>query len=86
MIYAIITTNILVGQWLFAKAFGGTNWDEARSIVQTADGGYAVAGYTVSFGAGGYDFLVPKLNPDGSIQWARTFGGTDGGEIASSIT
>ncbi|MEO0179876.1 MAG: hypothetical protein ABIN54_01040 [candidate division WOR-3 bacterium] len=76
MIYAFITTNILVGQWLFAKAFGGTNWDEARSIIQTSDGGYAVAGYTYSFGAGDYDFLVLKLNPDGSPVWARTFGGT----------
>ncbi|MEO0257414.1 MAG: hypothetical protein ABIM74_09005, partial [candidate division WOR-3 bacterium] len=85
MIYAFITTNILVAQWLFAKAFGGTNWDDARSIVQTADGGYAVAGWTYSFGAGNSDFLVLKLNPDGSVAWARTFGGT-GWDYAHSIT
>ncbi|MEO0179772.1 MAG: hypothetical protein ABIM74_10385 [candidate division WOR-3 bacterium] len=85
MIYAFITTNILMGQFLFAKAFGGTNPDIAHSILQTSDGGYAVAGRTESFGAGGYDFLVLKLNPDGSLDWARTFGGTNWDQAFSII-
>ncbi|MEO0158583.1 MAG: hypothetical protein ABIM59_07640 [candidate division WOR-3 bacterium] len=66
MIYAFITTNILVGQWLFAKTFGGTNQDIASSIIQTTDGGYAVAGWTWSFGAGDWDLLVLKLDQDGN--------------------
>jgi len=75
MIY-YITTHMLVSV-LFAKAYGGTSGDEAYSIVQTTDGGYAVAAYTYSFGAGSYDFLVLKLNSSGGLDWARTFGGTD---------
>jgi len=75
MIYHI-SIYMLVSQALFAKTFGGTNEDQARSIIQTSDGGYALAGWTGSFGAGLSDFLVLKLASDGSIQWARTFGGT----------
>ena len=65
------------GSLAWARTFGGTNYDWARSIIQTTDGGYAVAGYTESFGAGNRDFLVLKLNSNGSLAWARTFGGTN---------
>ncbi|MGC8893499.1 MAG: hypothetical protein ACP5QG_01470, partial [candidate division WOR-3 bacterium] len=80
-----LTTNMLLAQGLFARTFGGTSWDYAHSITQTSDGGYAVAGWTESFGAGSYDFLVLKLTSDGSLSWARTFGGT-GTDRAYSIT
>jgi hypothetical protein len=36
-------------------AIGGSNDDEAYSIVATSDGSYAVAGHTRSFGIGGSD-------------------------------
>ena len=49
------------------KSYGGLNSDEAYSVSQTSDGGYIVAGRTESFGAGGYDFWVLKLNSDGNI-------------------
>jgi len=62
-------------QW--QKTYGGTDWDEARSIQQTSDGGYAVAGRTDSFGAGDRDFWVLKLDSDGNIQWQKTYGGAD---------
>ncbi len=38
-------------QW--TRTIGGSVYDEGRSIIQTSDGGYAVAGWTGSFGAGG---------------------------------
>jgi len=69
----------------WTKTFGGTGDDWARSICQTSDGGYIVAGETNSFGAGSYDFLVIKLNSSGNIEWAKTFGGTDE-DIAYSIS
>jgi hypothetical protein len=61
----------------FAKTYGGTDWDKARSVRQTSDGGYIVAGYTNSFGAGGYDFFLIKTDAYGNVQWAKTYGGTD---------
>jgi len=52
--------------------------DEAFSIIQTSDGGYIVAARTESLGAGyyvlDYDALVIKLDSNGNIQWAKTYG------------
>ncbi len=48
------------------ETFGGTNVDYARSVQQTSDGGYIIAGETKSFGAGDYDIWLIKVTPDGS--------------------
>jgi len=74
VLVSLSTSSLYSASW--AKTFGGTSAEYARSICQTSDGGYIVAGYTRSFGAGGSDFLVIKLNSSGDIQWAKTFGGT----------
>ncbi|MFZ8835380.1 MAG: hypothetical protein ACO2O5_14485, partial [Candidatus Caldipriscus sp.] len=58
-------------QW--AKTYGGTNWDEARSVQQTSDGGYIVAGHTGSIFAD-YDILLIKTDADGNVEWAKTYG------------
>ena len=59
------------------KTFGGTDLDGASSVQQTSDGGYILAGYTYSYGAGSSDFWLVKTYSDGSKQWDKTFGGTD---------
>ncbi len=75
-------------QW--QKALGGTEDEIAYSIVQTTDGGYAVAGYSnsndgnVSGNHGGYDWWVVKLSSTGTLQWQKSLGGT-GTESAQSI-
>ncbi|MGC8931577.1 MAG: hypothetical protein ACP5K6_08610, partial [Dictyoglomus sp.] len=72
--------------------------DEAYSIQQTTDGGYIVAGYTESFGAGNGDFYIIKLDSNGDKVWEKTYGGssydraysiqqtTDGGYIVAGGT
>ena len=62
-------------QW--TRAIGGTDNDIAKSIIQTSDGGYLVAGVTYSFGQGLADVYLVKLNGTGNVQWTRTIGGTD---------
>jgi hypothetical protein len=69
-------------QW--AKTYGGTYWDQASSVQQTSDGGYIVAGFTASFGAGAYDLFLIKTDANGDVQWAKTYGGTDW-DHASSV-
>ena len=57
---------------VWKQCIGGSNPDEARSIVSTMDGGYAIAGYTKSGDGdalGNVDstkgqFWVVKMNPD----------------------
>jgi alpha-tubulin suppressor-like RCC1 family protein len=72
----IIKTNS-TGDTLWTKIIGGSGQDYAWSVIQTADGGYAVTGYTQSFGAGNADIFLIKLNNTGTIQWSKTIGGTN---------
>ena len=57
------------------KTIGGPEGEAGFSLIQTSDGGYAIAGYTKSFGAGGEDVYVVKLDADGKLQWTKTIGG-----------
>jgi hypothetical protein len=59
----------------FCKAIGGKNYDGGKSLIQTSDGGYAIAGFTISFGAGSGDVYVVKLDANGNLQWTKTIGG-----------
>jgi len=59
----------------FCKAIGGANHDVGKSLIQTSDGGYAIAGFTISFGAGQADVYVIKLDANGNLQWTKTIGG-----------
>jgi hypothetical protein len=72
------------GNVLWTKTIGGGSDDQARSIIQSSDGGFVVAGWTSSFGAGGYDMYIVKIDGSGNIAWTKTIGGT-GNDYAYSI-
>lgn len=62
---------------MWQKLFGGTGNDIARSVIQLPDSGYMMAGYTNSFGAGGYDVLIVRTDKNGNKIWQNTYGGGD---------
>ena len=72
------------------KSLGGGSEDRATSIQQTNDGGYIVAGWSISNTGdvignhGDQDFLIVKLNSNGAIQLQQRFGGI-GDDSPSSI-
>jgi hypothetical protein len=72
------------GNMLWNKTYGRTNNDFGYSVIQTSDGGYAIAGYTSSFGAGGADFWLIKTDVNGIVQWNQTYGGT-GSDVARCV-
>ena len=70
-------------QW--QKSFRGGNGSDSRSIQQTRDGGYIVAGWYYSNGSIlNPDYWIVKINDTGAIEWQRFLGGSDG-DCATSI-
>ena len=87
--YWIIKLNSSGGmEW--EKSYGGIYTDDAKSVQQTVDGGYVVAGYTnsndgdVSGNKGGADYWIIKLNSDGELEWEQNYGGSES-EFAQTI-
>ena len=74
-------------QW--QKCLGGSFDDYARSIQQTTDGGYIVAGTSdsndgdVSGNHGATDYWVLKLSGIGNIEWQKSLGGSGRDEAYS---
>jgi hypothetical protein len=60
----------------FDKTFGGNDFDFGSDVQQTADGGFAVLGYTKSFGSGSYDIYLIKTDEAGNKLWTQTYGGS----------
>jgi hypothetical protein len=67
----------LNGDTIWTRTFGGSRDDYGRSVQQTSDGGYVIAGYTNSYGAGGSDVYLIKTDASGDTMWTRTFGGSE---------
>jgi len=57
------------------RAYGGGDWDSCAAVVEDHNSGYVFVGGTNSFGAGGVDQWVVKIDPHGDILWQRTYGG-----------
>jgi len=57
--------------------YGGSQFDEARHILQTSDGGYIISGTTESYGFGGSDIWLIKTGPTGLMEWNTYFGGSN---------
>jgi len=64
------------GNKVWFKHYGGTSSDYGRSIQQTSDGGYIVAGYTSSYTYGGADFAIYRLDSSGNKVWFKHYGGS----------
>jgi hypothetical protein len=87
--YWVVKLNS-TGDTLWTKSLGGTDDEVATSIQQTADGGYIVAGWSVSIDGdvtdthGSGDYWIVKLNSSGDTLWTKSLGGTSS-DLANSI-
>ena len=62
------------GNVLWEKTYGGTQSDQANSVVVDSTGNVLLAGTTQSSGFGGEDGFVLKTDSSGTILWSKTFG------------
>lgn len=74
-----------LGNLIWQKTFGGSDWDFANSMDITADGGFIIAGTTYSYGQGNADGYLIKTDANGDTTWTKTFGGLKDDEFKSVI-
>jgi hypothetical protein len=73
------------GQKEWSKVYGGPSIDESRSVCQTSDGGYIIAGYSKSFSGGPRDAIyIIKTDSLGKIEWSRPNAGDPSDVYGSS--
>lgn len=79
------------GEIQWERSFGGTGYESARDIIQTADGSYLVLGETNSTDGGviaGYggtkDIWLLQLSATGDLLWQKRYGG-NGLDIGNRI-
>jgi len=73
------------GDTLWTRVYGGIFDDIGRSVQQTADGGYIIAGETTSFGGGDGDIYLIRTDSLGDTLWTRAYGGTSWDEGGYSV-
>lgn len=74
-IYVVKTDSLCNKIW--SKTYGRNNVEQGYSIKNTQDGGFIIAGFTNSIGAGGYDAYLLKIDSNGQQLWEKTYGGYD---------
>ncbi|MBN1699830.1 MAG: hypothetical protein JW881_20105 [Spirochaetales bacterium] len=70
---------------IFEKQLGGDNIDNGNDIIMTDDGGFLIAGYTFSKGAGNADAYLVKCGSGGEVQWDRTYGWGENDQVFSVV-
>ena len=75
------------GDKVWDKTFGDSNiYERAFSIVQTTDGGYALAGFKDNRRLGKkWDFLLIKTDSNGNEQWKKTFDNSGRKDYAEAV-
>jgi hypothetical protein len=88
--YWIVKLNS-VGAIIWQNTIGGGSEDWLSMVIQTNDDGYLVGGYSTSSWLGdkeetcygNFDIWILKLNPDGTIAWQNTIGGSSDDKVYS---
>jgi hypothetical protein len=65
------------GKMQWNRTYGGASGDFAESVVQTFDGGYALAGYTTSNVYPLDEVRLVKVDSAGNMLWSQTYGRYD---------
>lgn len=65
------------GNIIWSRTYGGSSSDGGYSIEQIQEGGFIIAGGTLSFGAGYEDVWLIRTNSIGDTLWTKTLGGAN---------
>ena len=82
-VYLVKTDS--AGNMLWNKTYGGTGTDQGYSVVQTLDGGFAIAGYTVPLSGNNGGVYLVKTDSAGNMLWNKTYGGGQGRSVVQTL-
>jgi hypothetical protein len=71
---ALMVKTDLNGNSVWQKTFGGPVYDSPSDVIRLSSGGYAVTGFTFSWGKGQRDFWLFKIDDSGNVVWSCTQG------------
>jgi hypothetical protein len=63
------------GNTIWTKTFGGAANEEANEVIFSSDGNLLILGNTSSYGAGGNDVYLLKIDTTGALLWQKNYGG-----------
>ena len=73
----LVKTNDL-GEQEWSLRLGGAKKESAEGLVQCSDGGYLLAGYSVSpIGTINSDIILYKTSDSGRVEWNKSYGGKE---------
>ncbi|MFA5194945.1 MAG: hypothetical protein WC401_04010 [Bacteroidales bacterium] len=75
LIVTLLLSQMAGAQIKFQRYYGGQYDDGGSSVLQTDDGGYIIAGRTMSYGNGSNDIYILKTDANGNELWTKTYGG-----------
>jgi len=62
------------GEEIWSQTYGEEGGDLCQSVIQTSDGGFALAGSTLSLdNENGFDILLVRTDEDGGELWSHTY-------------
>jgi len=73
-VYAIKTD--INGNLNWEKTYGGSMWDVGNAVIELANGGYIIAGYSNSpnISSGNTDMFLIKIDQYGELIWQKAYG------------
>lgn len=72
-----------LGSLIWEKSFGGTQIDEAKSVLKSSDGNFLIVGDSrsndtdISNAKGAADIWLIKISNDGVLHWEKSYGGSN---------
>ncbi|TAL58369.1 MAG: T9SS type A sorting domain-containing protein [Bacteroidetes bacterium] len=71
---------------MWTKQYGKATEDAGNAVIQTADGGYIIAGdIHINPNSGNHNACLLKTDASGNLQWVKTYGSNPGTEIAWDV-
>jgi hypothetical protein len=74
---------LLVAQSTYKRSYDASNDQQVQWLEVLSDGSAVVAGRSSNGPAGGWDALLVKLDPDGNVEWSKTYGGGGNDEFSA---